>query len=301
MLNKKLLDLARKNIDKEVLNICMEDIFVRWQKEYALSKYNNFDSYTFNKNEIHMSEHNLKEYLSEKFNVDIDDVDIYYQGYIGFYINGHEHILRFYEDCGGLYSVTGEVIDFLDSTDLKRSKEIEIKTSELYSTYNEKNNWIDNSKQYCDNHYISIVRDYDIEEGLKFDSVFDYILENHIEFCHTIYPLNTNVKAMYISKDSLLKIKSLDIPATLKENIDEIISKGHCCELCNNTTYVNTVPYTYYNNHGCTGRLYSYPLCLSVNNADLYPNYNLIKTLNGDEKLELILYARRNLEDIYIK
>lgn len=298
MLKQELLKKIRENIKNENVAV-YGDVFFGWCKTVAVADTNRrAETYYIKENDLNRPEIELREFLSNKFETPIEKTYVYYEGYVGHVVDGKEHILKFYEGNIGLESITSDILNFVESDKFEKSIEKQAQINQLYSNYKNKEVWKDNNKEYKDNYYISIVK-VDECEPWHFDSLFDYIKENYKDACRAIYQFSEVSRAMYISKDELLKIRNLDIPNNFKEDIDNIINKGPSCQLCGNTTYVNTFPYTYDSTGGCVGRLYSCPICLGVHDMNVHPGRSILKDLNGDEKLELMMYARDNMKVLY--
>lgn len=280
----EILNLIMENSNNETCKIETDDIAVQWYRTVALIDHNEPD---ISCNEENSYEDEVKR-ICEKHNVSKDKVEFYYEGSV-FDKNGG-NTLEYFEGILGYESMVSSIMNFISSNSFISAIEESTFKKNLYKEYAIDELWRDNDKEYKDERFVAIVRTKGNEKW-HYNNLFDYLEENHKNDTYILYQAREKTKVMYITKNKLKEIANSNIPTNLKSNIETVLGKKENCELCANTTYINTHPYIYDEIGGCVGRLYACPMCLDLHDLKMSPDFNYRKNLNGEEKMNMYKYV----------
>lgn len=282
-IKKEVLRLIEKNIDQETFNGETEDIRVFWHRTVCIINEGTEDQIVDISVDEDMSYDDAVKSMSEKHNYPKDKIEFYYEGSIVDKKRGM--CLEYFDGIIGYKNMMEGIKYFIESESFDNEMEKSNFKQGLYKEYAVDEIWRDKNKEYKDERYVAIVRT-KVNEDWYFDELFDYLEENNQKDVYKIYQAREETKVMYISKSKLRDIKETKVSAKIKDYIQNILDRKENCELCGNTTYVNTQPYVYDGNQ-CIGRLYACPLCLDLHDLEMSPNYNYRKQLNGEEKMDM--------------
>lgn len=297
LIKKEILKLIEENKDKETFCGKTEDISVSWYRVRCLiNKDGDRDEFRYDHDCVdseidkEMPYEDVVDLMSKKHNLPKDEIEFMYEGFIKYKNTTIEYFG--YDDFFGYYDIIGykSIIEEIKEY-IEKSRKIETELSKAIfetqlkteSVIEEK--WRKKDKEYKDERYVAIVRT-EGNEDWYFNELFDYLEENNQEDIYKIYQLRRKTKCMYITKSKLNELKESNIPYKIKEDIENVVSREENCELCGNTTYVNTHPYVY-DGEQCVGRLYACPICLDLHDLRMSPDFNYIEQLNGEEKMDM--------------
>ena len=308
MLNQNLINKILENKNNEVGEIHEGDVIVSWKKSYVASTYRTKDKdiqyYELTDDILFTPEVELRQKLANELNtephdcVSPDDFEIYYEGVVQLLINGDTYTLE-YEETDGLKGAITTVVDYVENHNFEEIKSRMLKSELVISEFKDESNWRDDNKEYRDNRYVAITGVID-NEPWHFNKLFVYIANNYKDLCYKIYDRGITSKALYISKENLLKIKDSDISDDLKNDIEQCLTKSPLCQECQNVNYVHIFPYIYNNNGGCVGRLYACPICGDIYGLGIHPSDTIdLNKLNGDEKMDLVNYTYNRALELF--
>lgn len=290
----EILNLITKNSNNETCTLVTEDLYVEWYRTVALID-NNLPDISCNKENSYEDE--LKR-MCEKHDVSKDRVNFYYEGSV-FDKNG-KNVLEFFEGIIGYENMIHSIISFISSNAFISAIESSTFKKNLYTEYAVDELWRDNNKEYKDEKFVAIVKT-EGNEKWYYNELFDYIEENNQNDIYNLYTTREKTKVMYITKSKLKEIATYEIPDKIKSDIENVLNKEENCELCGNTTYINTFPYVYDDFRGCVGKLYACPICLDLHDLKIYPDGDYKRTLNGEEKMDMYKYVYKKAMDFHEK
>lgn len=290
----EILNLIEENYNNETCRIESEDIKVGWHRTVALI--NESDTDISCNEEIPYEE--VLEIMSKKHNVSKDKVEFFYEGYV--FDKKGNNSLEFFEGIIGYESMVDSIKNFISSKRFDTEMEKSNFKQNLYKDYAIDEVWKDNDKNYKDEKYVAIVKT-EGNQDWYFNELFDYLEKNNQEDIYKIYQAREETKVIYIGKSRLNDIINSEIPAKIKSDIETVVNKDENCELCGNTTYVNTHPYVYDDFGGCVGRLYACPICLDLHDLNSYPESNYRSSLNGEEKMDMYDFVYNKSMEFYKK
>lgn len=290
----EILNLIMENSSNETCRIETEDIAVQWHRTVALIDCNVPDISCKEENSY---EDEIKR-MCEKHNVSKDKVEFFYEGYV--FDKKGNNSLEFFEGIVGYKHMINSIKNFISSESFDAEMEKSNFKQNLYKDYVIDEVWRDSNKNYKDEKYVAIVKT-EGNEDWCFNELFDYLEENNQEDIYKIYQAREETKVIYIAKSKLNDIINSEIPSKIKSDIETVINKDENCELCGNTTYVNTHPFVYDDFGGCVGRLYACPICLDLHDLNSYPESNYRRSLNGEEKMDMYDFVYNKSMEFYNK
>lgn len=291
MFKEDLIKKIKENSQKENVNVSIGDFYFGWWKTVAFARTEDGTETKFiDEKDCDIPEIEIRKGLANSHEISIDDTGVYYEYYVDILLNDKRYTLMYFDGAIGIDGVISDLLERVESKEIEsRLREIK-RENFIHPDYNNKELWLNKNKDYKDNQYVAIVRT-EGNDKWAFNDLFEYIENNYKDECYKIYQLRKKTKVIYISKEKLGTISHMSIPNNLKDDINFIVSKKCNCGLCENTTYVNTLPYVYDSCVGSTGRLYACPVCLDLYDTNIFPEYSLLNSLNGDEKMDLLDYA----------